>query len=300
MKATFIISSERPAGCKEASVKDRFSSIATAIPSSRSLTPTSFRSAGSWDEITKIASMKIWAIPGFLGLASDWDHLTLPNLKKVDPFVFPWSSPAEWGSSFNHCVQKERGNPNLIMGYSLGGRLALHALVDHPDLWDGAVIVSAHTGMACELDKAKRFKNDQRWADRFLHEEWDQMLRDWNAQSVFQPETFHFTRNEMDFNREELAHTLIYASQGLQRDLKASIEALNLPQLWIVGEYDQRYATLAQGLTLRHPLSCVVVLPGACHRIPWSHPEIYQDLVWRWLRTCLKLSDQTFQTGSYS
>ena len=53
--ATFIISSERPAGYKGASVKDRSSAITKAIPSSRSLTSTSFRSVGSGDEITKIA-----------------------------------------------------------------------------------------------------------------------------------------------------------------------------------------------------------------------------------------------------
>ena len=51
---TFIISSERPAGCKEASVKDCSSAIAKAIPSSQSLTSPPFRSSGSCDEIMKV------------------------------------------------------------------------------------------------------------------------------------------------------------------------------------------------------------------------------------------------------
>ena len=82
---TFLISSERPFGCKEASVKDRFLAIAKAIPSSRSLTSTSFRSAGSCDEITKIALL--WVKAGvFLSIVAAGLFLLIPLPPAMNPF----------------------------------------------------------------------------------------------------------------------------------------------------------------------------------------------------------------------
>lgn len=41
-----------------------------------------------------------------------------------------------------------------LCGYSLGGRLAMQAVLAHPPLWKGAVFVSANPGMEDETGKS--------------------------------------------------------------------------------------------------------------------------------------------------
>jgi len=228
-----------------------------------------------------ISSM-IWAVPGFLGLPSDWDHLQMQNVQAIDPFAFPWHSLEEWAKQFNALIRKKKASVNILMGYSLGGRLALHALLDDPSLWDGAIIVSAHPGIYDPAERDKREAEDLVWADLFLNEEWGALMQKWSTRPVFKHETFHFKREEKDFKREELAHTLIYASQGRQKDLTKKVGELTVPQLWLVGENDARYFAMSKELNLKNPDSKVVVLPDACHRIPWSHPQVFKETIQKW------------------
>lgn len=217
--------------------------------------------------------MTIWAVPGFLGLASDWDHLQIDSLVAIDPNHFRCRSLEAWGSEFNRHVRQQKCKANILLGYSLGGRLGLHALIDDPSLWKKAIIVSAHPGISEEAERKLRLENDKAWAKRFLTDDWQTLMRDWGQQSVFKNEIFHFKREEKDFSRVQLARTMLFGSQGMQIDLREQISQLPMPITWIVGEKDQRYIKLKDELSFRHPASKVVVIPDAYHRIPWSHPQ---------------------------
>ncbi len=217
--------------------------------------------------------MTIWALSGFLGLPSDWDHLQIDSLVSVDHNRFQCHSLEEWGSQFNHYIRQQKNENNTLLGYSMGGRLGLYALINDHSLWTSAIIVSGHPGIGEEVERKRRFANDQIWAQRFLTEDWQTLMHDWSQQPVFKNETFHFNRDEKDFQREQLAHTMLFASQGVQSDLREQISQLPMPITWIVGEKDLRYVKLKDELSFKNPSSKVVVIPNAYHRIPWSHPQ---------------------------
>lgn len=160
------------------------------------------------------------------------------------------------------------------MGYSLGGRLAVHALIDNPSVWQGAIIISSHPGLASKEERAERIAGDQRWAGRFLQEPWGSLLEDWDKQSIFNSSPRR-ERTEEEFSRKNLSHALQEWSIAKQADLRGKIEELSVPILWMVGEKDVKYRSLAQEVRLKNPLSCVKVVPNAGHRIPWDCPEIF-------------------------
>jgi len=108
-------------------------------------------------------------LPGFLGLASDFDFL--PQVQD-----------------------------DVLFGYSMGGRLALDLLQRRR--FDKAIIVSAGLNAPDE----ERRKRDEEWARRFESEEWPSLLRAWNAQPVFGGHAVE--RREEDFDRAELARQL--------------------------------------------------------------------------------------------
>ena len=163
------------------------------------------------------------------------------------------------------------------MGYSLGGRLALHALVDRPGLWDAAVIISAHPGLKNQEEKEDRLKSDERWANRFLSESWGSLMEEWSAQSVFSGESSLPSRDENAYSRTTLAESLVGWSLGRQEDLRSKIEKLSIPVLWVVGEWDRKFVSIAKELKFSHPNSKVWIASEAGHRVPWQQTNAFSQ-----------------------
>ncbi len=223
--------------------------------------------------------MKVHALPGFLGLKTDWDVVDLsvqPHV--IQPFVEDsfWT----WAERFNAQV-KESG---ILMGYSLGGRLAMHALIKNPSIWRGAVLVSVHPGLTSEDAKKQRYISDLKWAERFKQDPWELLMRDWEGQEVFKNGGFSFRRQERDYNRQRLAHILQVFSLGKQEDLRPAIHKLQVPILWVTGELDPCYSALAKSCADEHPLSQVWVASEAGHRVPWQQSFSFKERVSQFIK----------------
>ncbi len=225
----------------------------------------------------------IWSIPGFLGLAADWQLLPSQALQGINPYAFPLSSLADWARHFNIWMSEQTQAPEILMGYSMGGRLALHALIDRPSQWKAAIIVSAHPGLSEAKEREKRQARDQQWAQRFAQEEWTSLIHAWNQQEIFAQDTYCFERREVDYQREKLVHCLTHGSLSQQEDLRQKIQQLTLPILWVTGGKDLIYNNLAQTLSFSHPLSQWISIAHAGHRVPWSQPQVFIDFIYKFL-----------------
>lgn len=222
----------------------------------------------------------IIALHGFLGHPSDWKHCGLQEARAVDLFSAPYSLHLDqWGEQFNARLSSFEIESPVLLGYSLGGRLALHALIQNPALYKSAVIISSHPGIADKEKRLERLAQDKEWAKRFRQEEWNQIIERWNQQSIFKTSASPFQRLEKDYHRESLAQALECASLGVQEDLRGKIKTLPLPILWIVGENDTKYCALAESLSFSHPASKVVKIPSAGHRTPWDQPLAFNELL---------------------
>lgn len=226
----------------------------------------------------------IWAIPGFLGLPSDWSFLSWNHLVGVDLYAFSWESLSAWAKQFNEWVGAKNQQPAVLMGYSLGGRLALHALIDRPEQWQAAIIISAHMGLKDAQEREKRLQQDLKWADRFAKEEWTSLMQAWNGQEVFTQDHFHFDRHEQSYQRQHLVNILTQGSLAKQADLRQQIANLPIPLLWVTGSLDQRYNQIAQTLTFANPYSRWEKIGQAGHRAPWAQSQIFSQLVQAFLQ----------------
>lgn len=178
----------------------------------------------------------IRTLSGFLGLPSDWDFL-------------PWPHSASEG--------------DVLMGYSMGGRRALHLLEREP--FTKAVIISA--GLNAPDDK--RRARDEQWARRFESEEWSSLMRDWSGQAVFGGHEVE--RFEADYDRSELARHLREWSPAVLPPPR--LESIETPVLWIAGERDAKYVDIARRAVTRLPHAELWICPNAGHRVPWEQPE---------------------------
>jgi 2-succinyl-6-hydroxy-2,4-cyclohexadiene-1-carboxylate synthase len=224
----------------------------------------------------------LYTLHGFLGLPSDWNMLSGDTLP-VDSIVHCnlWTQDEvglwEWAKQFNNSLPKKENR--ILLGYSLGGRLAMHALLDNPKFWSAAIIVSADPGVETLAEKTVRWQCDLKWANRFLSDPWEEVIANWNDRKVFSGGKTFFVRHERDYSRLSLATSLQNWSLGRQDNLRPLLKNLPVPLLWIAGENDLIYKNIANNMTFSNCSSQVWVAPGAGHRVPWDCSEAFQQKI---------------------
>jgi len=179
---------------------------------------------------------------GFLGVDRDWDF-----------------------------VRDVETDERVLVGYSMGGRLALHALIAGA-AFDRAVIISA--GLNLEEGREERRARDEAWAKRFESDSWDEVMRDWNAQPVFGGHVVQ--RLENDYDRRELARQLRENSPGLLPTLVPRLHEIEIPVLWITGERDTAYVEIGRRAVSSLRTAELWICPNAGHRVPWEQPALFR------------------------
>ncbi len=221
----------------------------------------------------------IWALHGMFGSVADFEEA---DVRAVN--LWEEGAPFEvWAEGFTARVRKEDRAPSLL-GYSMGGRLALHALLAAPDLWKGAVIVSAHPGLEDAAERVARVEADAQWARRAREEPMEEVLREWEAQGVLEGFRKEFDRARLERRRAEVARSFEEWSLGRQEPLWERLGEIVCPVLWVSGERDETFTKLAERAITKIPRGEHDAVPGCGHRVPWEDPERFWEIVGEWSR----------------
>lgn len=217
----------------------------------------------------------LYVIPGFLGKREDWDLLKVPFC------YLDLMSDSDWGESLPECAEKialqiANDNEASILGYSLGGRVALHLITQHKSLIKRAVIISSHPGLLPD-ERPLRIDADTKWASRFLSDSWAEVMNDWNSQAVFKGHVLE--RREEDYSRRYLSKILINWSLGRQEDLRGEFIDTPSAVTWITGERDQKFTALAKECVGLFPEAKHLICRDAGHRVPWDNTSKFLEIV---------------------
>ena len=217
----------------------------------------------------------LWFFHGFLGEPSD-GQIFKSLSEKIDLRLFPL---AEWISKQNNVSFKNLGplllkevqsidpqgtGPHILVGYSLGGRIAAHLFLTRPDLFQNLFLLSTHLGLVSESERAARRASDGVWANKFLYDSWAQVLQDWMSQPVFQGQK-RIERLESAFDRKILAKMLNELSLGHQDFLVPQLQPFSNKVNFIYGERDHKFSSLAREYR-EAGISCVEI-KKASHRV---------------------------------
>ena len=213
---------------------------------------------------------------GFLGLPEDFDPLaaalarSLPHLALTATPLWPDASlPLEaWAAA-----HRRRARPGAaLLGYSMGGRLALASFLHAASPHAALIVVAAHPGLSDPASRAARRAHDGAWAARFVADRWPDLLAAWDAQEVFGGRPQPLPRPERAFDRAALARALTSWSLAAQPDMRPALAAERRPILWLVGEHDARFRAVGAEAAALSAAVELVVIPGAGHRVPWEAP----------------------------
>ena len=230
----------------------------------------------------------IYALHGAVGDAADWKGFAQQMkqigepVARVDLWQFLSCCPmpiGEFGAAFNKEVHAKNAT---LLGYSMGGRLALHALLENPKKWDKAVIVSAHTGIAEGL-RVPRQVHDAAWAAKALKGDWNTFLAEWNSQGVLDGVAMP-DRRKLQPRREAVARSFMDWTVGVQEDLLPQLERILCPVLWVVGERDTKFLEVAKKAVEALPNAELCVIPDCGHRVPWEQSELFTKRVEEFLK----------------
>lgn len=190
---------------------------------------------------------------------------------------------ATWTEAFLDSVPN--GPPSLLFGYSMGARLALHALRADPSRWASATLVSGHPGLTDPEEKSARIREDGSWARRAESDPWPRFLRDWQARPVFSagippqrwsPRLARIWEEDqlaLEPRRAAIATSLRAWSLGRQDDFRAFLFHCRVPVQWVTGELDEKFTRLGRELATACPRLRHTILPATGHRVPWERGE---------------------------
>ena len=237
----------------------------------------------------------IWCLHGALGQAGDWNSFSQEmaadgrTCRGVELWRFlecEGIGLVDWAAAFNAEVRAAGEKENFLVGYSMGGRLALHALLDDPDLWTKALIVSAHPGLLEEREKLERMAGDAEWAGLALTSDWTQFLQKWDAQAVLQGRESESPdpRIRLVNRRRAIARSFMEWSLGKQENLRARFSEVTCPVLWLTGERDEKFGALAREAVPLLAQGRHEVMPAVGHRLPWEAAASFAKLAGDFLK----------------
>jgi 2-succinyl-6-hydroxy-2,4-cyclohexadiene-1-carboxylate synthase len=220
------------------------------------------------------------AMFGALGDTLDWE-LAAPDLPgHGESQVAPVDLEATMGA-LAAWLNAEMSRPVDILGYSMGGRIALHLAVRHPGAVANLVVISAGPGLGA-VEGHRRRLEDLALADRIEQIGLPAFLDEWaehplvgDAQKTGPPSAADRAMRE-----QNTAGGLAAALRGLGQGALAKVDLarVEMPTLWVAGEGDERYAAIATDAA-RLTGGELVVIPGAGHDVVADAPEDLADAV---------------------
>jgi 2-succinyl-6-hydroxy-2,4-cyclohexadiene-1-carboxylate synthase len=179
--------------------------------------------------------------------------------------------------------------PRCLVGYSMGGRLALAAALDHPELVERLALLSAAPGLADPEARRRRAEEDLALADHIEEAGVAAFLEEWLDQPWFgggrtpSPEWRAAERAaRRGSTAAGLAGALRLLGQGAQPYLGERLGGLGMPVLLAAGADDERYAALARDMGERIHRSEVALVTGAGHALVGERPREVAALLAAW------------------
>lgn len=155
----------------------------------------------------------------------------------------------------------------VLVGYSMGARIALHTALQHPDKVHGLVLVSGTPGLRSESERAERRVSDEALADHIEEIGVSQFIPEWLSNPMFEglSEQYADTPKRNTNTAQGLANSLRYAGTGTQESLWDQLKNLPMPVLIITGERDQKFTDIGREMTKEIPHCEFRVMSGAGH-----------------------------------
>lgn len=177
----------------------------------------------------------------------------------------------------------------FLVGYSMGGRLALYLNLHFPHRFSKVVLESASPGLKLERDRVERMQRDFELAQKLEENDFSIFLENWYEQPLFTSLKKHsdfqkLIDNRLKNNPVDLAKSLRNLSTGCQPCLWGKFQENNNDLLLLVGEYDTKFIAINSEMTRLCQSAKLEVVRNCGHNIHFEDPKTFVKNVLTFLR----------------
>ena len=183
-----------------------------------------------------------------------------------------------------------------VLGYSMGGRVALYFALHYPALINRLILESASPGLVATSERAVRVESDNALAD-FIEQaglsafvdRWERLPL-WASQATLPPSLKAILHQQRLTNSPVgLANSLRGLGTGVQVSLWERLPDLAQPTLLIAGASDLKFTGIAKEMADLLPAARLEIVPQAGHAVHLEQPVIFDQLIGGFLQQVAKV-----------
>lgn len=230
---------------------------------------------------------------GYSGAASTWRAIFERLADSFQLFAFDLlghgasDAPAEVASYRMEAVAADivdlldqlAVNDSYLLGYSMGGRLALILACAYPSRFGALILESASPGLADERARAERRLKDNQLADQIESDGVSSFVANWESLPLWSTQSkaqIRAQRAQRMANRPRgLANSLRAMGAGAQPNLWGQLPNLNLPTCLIVGDRDDKFRRINRAMANAIPHSSLSIISAAGHNTHLEAPDAF-------------------------
>ncbi len=238
---------------------------------------------------------------GFTGSKESWLELReeLSRSRRVVSIDLPGHGGTQAGTVLeNHSMRSAAAMVTTLMaehlgasrfamvGYSMGGRLALWLALAYPSRVERLVLESASPGIADELERARRRQSDDELAAFAEREGIEAFVKRWERNPLFDSlaqlapdKRDELRRVRLRCSPSGLARSLRAMGTGAQPWLGDRLTELEAPTLLVAGALDSKFVGIARAMAARIPRVSLEVVEDAGHAPHLERPAEFNRIV---------------------
>jgi 2-succinyl-6-hydroxy-2,4-cyclohexadiene-1-carboxylate synthase len=177
-------------------------------------------------------------------------------------------------------------NQFILVGYSMGGRVALAYTIRYPERVSSLILESSSPGLKTEEERTERKEADGRLAERILKVGLTAFVDFWESIPLFatqknlSEETQLAVRNErLSQSETGLANSLRGIGTGSQPSYWLDLKAIDIPVLLITGELDTKFVNISREMVSYFPNVRHEMIERAGHAIHVEKPDTFATMV---------------------
>ena len=178
-----------------------------------------------------------------------------------------------------------------FLGYSMGGRVALHFANAYPERVKSLILESASPGLKNSQEQMARAASDAALAEKIEREGIEKFVEDWTNLSLFVTQTRlpqdvreRLKQQRLQNNAQGLANSLRGLSVGVQASLWNVLPTIRIPTLFIAGQLDEKFSDIASQMARAMPNGKLRIVEDAGHTTHLEQLQSFQNIVLEFLK----------------
>lgn len=176
-----------------------------------------------------------------------------------------------------------------VVGYSMGGRIAIGLMCMYPELFKSAVLESTTVGIESDSARFERMQIDIERAAEIMRD-YEAFVDKWEEMSLFHSKTrlteaqyLSQKKNRLSQDPLQVARSLVVYGTGCQPYYLDAFKELELPIQLIVGEDDEKFVSINKKMHDAHNHTYLNIVKGASHNVHLEQPEKFGTIMLEFL-----------------